>query len=100
MSASPIWVALQLFAAAVVLLSGAAAIAAQPGNAERNLVVIFPPWTSGAEAARRAIQAGATLVTGDGYKLTVHADAPGYRARLAASGIVLVLSSRFSGCGA
>ena len=90
---------MQLFAATIVLMSGAAAVAARPGDAERDLLLIFPPWTSGAEAARRASQAGARLVAGDGYKLSVHVDAPGYQAKLAASGVVLVLSSRFAGCG-
>ena len=93
--------AAQLALCGVALLAGLSLIAAAPSPEDKSFFVVFPPWTSQADAVGAATSAGASLLGPSPihFVAEVWSDRAGYPDRVRAQGALIVLPSHMMvGC--
>lgn len=88
--------------AVVLLLTSAAAMAwmhAKPGQADRPIAAIFPPWWSLGEAFQAARQADASIIRTGAWStiLVVQSSNQGFSRRLHDAGAILLLDAQAMG---
>lgn len=71
-------------------------LAFQPKNPADGIAIVFPPWTSAAEAFEQATTPGGRFVRYGGYPfiVVVIPDDPDYVSRVSAQGALLVLDPK------
>ncbi len=74
-------------------------LAAMPQSGDRQVLVVFPPGTSGAQAIAAATAAGGRLLTARGSFVVVASEGRDYAARARAVGAWFVMRAGFDGCG-
>ncbi len=95
--------AVQLSISGLILAGCLVAVAFAPGPDDRSFVVVFPPWTSAADAVSAATDADARLVRlpGPRFVVAVVAEGPSYAGAVRARGALVVVPTRLAaGCAA